>query len=78
MNSHWGTLLREALEVCVRRGDKKEKKRAKLMVLTVQRVMRQRVGERGRKSSGRVRARMERRGREMKEWQAKKAACVVA
>jgi len=69
--------------VCVRRGDKKEKKkkkkkRAKLMVLTVQRVVRQRVGERGRKSSGGVRARMERRGREMKEWQAKKAACVVA
>ena len=26
VNSHWGTLLREALEVCVWRGDKKGKK----------------------------------------------------
>ena len=60
------------------RRKKKKKKKVKLMVLTVQRVVKQRVGERGRKSSRGVRARMERRGREMKEWQAKKAACVVA
>lgn len=60
----------------VRRGDEKEKQGAKLMVSTGDQIVRQRAGDRGRKLS--VESRMEGRGRETKEWQARKAACVAA
>lgn len=72
------TLLWEAQKVFVRRVDEKEKQKVKLMVFTVDQVVRQRVGDRGRKVSGEVRPRMEGRGRETKEWQARKATCVTA
>lgn len=46
------------------------------MVSTGDQIVRQRAGDRGRKLS--VESRMEGRGRETKEWQARKAACVAA
>lgn len=46
------TLLWEAQKVFVRRVDETAKQRAKLMVFTVDQIVRQRVGDRGRKVSG--------------------------
>lgn len=57
--------------------DEKEKQTVKLMVFTVEQLVRHRVGDGGRKLSGEVGPRMEGRGRETREWQTWKATCVA-
>lgn len=42
------TLLRETQKVYVRRGEEKEKRKAKLMVSTVNQIMKQKISDRGR------------------------------